>query len=117
MNRLTVDGNQGVPRLHAGLLSTTVHHDASDVDVILFGDDLRRDSAQQQHHDESSKEVVAGPAANIRRRSLRGSHQLVRLWFSECAQRQWTKLEQTERTDTHAVAPSEQAMTKFVNHE
>ena len=40
VNRLTIDGNQGVPRLHAGLLCTTVHHDASDVDVILFGDDL-----------------------------------------------------------------------------
>ena len=115
---LAIDGDERVPRLHAGLVSTAFQHDTLHVDVLLFRNELRRKTAEQQKHDERREQVGCWTCSkHAKTFSARCAHQLVGLRFSKRSQRQGAELKQAKRPHAHAVAPGEQPVTEFVNHQ
>ena len=118
MNGLAVNGHEGVPRLHAGLVCPSFEHDALDVNVILVGHQLRREASQHQQHHKRCKEV--GRRASSKHPETftpRRTHQLVRLGLGERTEGQRSELKQTKRANAHAVASSQQSVAEFVNHQ
>ena len=67
-----------------------------------------------KQRDECGEQIVAGPAANIRRRSRRGAASTIGLRLSKGPQRKRAQLEQSKE-QPDAVASGEQAETEFVD--